>query len=111
MNIVSEVVNQGAVNFVFVRTRLLTSTGPNTRLCCPYTRARPTQIKTVIIDLVKKVLRVFSRCADKHDVAGLTMERHQARTPLLPAVGQLSKNVRTVMITRRRLYPERVKLF
>ena len=87
MNIISKVVNQGAVNFVFVRTRLLTSTGPNTRLRCPYTRARPTQIKTIIIDLVKKVLRVLSCCTNKHDVAGLTMERHQPRTPLLPAVG------------------------
>ena len=87
MNIISEVVNQGAVNFVLVRTRLLTSTRPNTRLRRPYTRPRPTQIKTIIIDLVKKVLRVVSRCTDKHDVAGLTMERHQTRTPLLPTVG------------------------
>ena len=109
MNIISEVVNQGAVDFVFVRTRLLTSTGPNTRLCCSYTRARPTQVKTIIVDLVKKVLRVLSRCANKHDVAGLTMERHQPRTPLLPTVGELSKNVCTVMITRRRLHPERMK--
>ena len=57
------------------------------------------------------MLRVLGRCADKHDVAGLSVKGHKTGAPLFPTVCQLAQHIGAVMIARRRLHPQGVEFF
>ena len=52
------------------------------------------------------MLGVFGGCTDEHDVAGLTVEGHQAGAVFLPAVTELTQHIGGVEITGRRLYAQ-----
>ena len=87
MHVISEVINQGSVNLVLVGARLFTTCTANTGHGGAHAGAGTTQVKTILIDIVKEVLGIIGGRTNKHDVPGLAMECHQTRTPFLPAVG------------------------
>ena len=109
MHIIRKIINKRSMNLVFIRAGLLTSCGSDTGHRGSDTRPCTPQIKPIVIDLIEKMLRVICRRANKHYVARLAMERHQAGTPFLPTVSELSQNVSAIVIARGGLHSQRMK--
>ena len=106
MDVVGEVVHHPAVNAVLVAVGHLAAGATDTGHGGAHAGAGTAEVPAVLIDLVEEVLGVIGGGADEHDVAGLAVEGHQAGTPFLPAVRQLTQHVGGVVVTCRRLHAQ-----
>ena len=78
VHLVQEVVDQQTVNFVFIGAGHFTASRTDAGLGGPYTGAGAAEIESVLVDLIEKVLGIFCRGADEHDITGLSMKGDQA---------------------------------